>query len=187
LEAQTDDALVAALKERAASGPPANRKGLQAYLRPASSETIATAEEDLGFPLEPFLRRVYAEVVGGGIGPGYGLLPLSGQESLPVVYREFRAHGWPEKLLPAWDWGCAIWSCVDCGDSCGSIVTHHGGTARTLTRFTTRSWLRSWMDGVDLLKELFEENERTIINPFTRKPQVIKVQGNAKGRPWPVR
>jgi len=43
------------------------------------------------------------------------------------------------------------------------------------------------MDGVDLLKELFEENERTIINPFTRKPQVIKVQGNAKGRPWPVR
>jgi hypothetical protein len=103
------------------------------------SEGIARAEADLGLRLNPFLRRVYAEVSDGGIGPGYGLLPLSGERTLVSVHADFRSHGWPEKLLPAWDWGDAIWSCVDGGDPEGHIVTHDDAGASTLTNFTTRS------------------------------------------------
>jgi hypothetical protein len=148
---------------------------------------IARAETDLGFRLDPFLRRVYAEVSDGGIGPGYGLLPLSGERTLTSVYADFRSHGWSEKLLPAWDWGDAIWSCVDGGDPEGHIVTHDDAGGSMLTNFTTRSWLQAWVDGVDLWKELYEDKEATIINPFTRKPVATKVRGTAKGRPWPIR
>ena len=45
---------------------------------PTTFETVAAAEVRLGFRLPPLLRRIYTEVANGGIGPGTGLVGLSG-------------------------------------------------------------------------------------------------------------
>ena len=45
---------------------------------PASAETLARAEERLGFRLPELLRKMYLEVGNGGYGPGYGIVGLEG-------------------------------------------------------------------------------------------------------------
>jgi len=61
------------------------------------------------------------EVSNGGIGPGYGSLPLTGPDSIATMYASFRSGSWPDSLVPVWDWGDAVWSCVDRE---GRVVTH---------------------------------------------------------------
>jgi len=135
--------------------------------------------------MHPFLRRLYLEVANGGFGPGYGLLSLEdNRESLAWVYQEFRAGGWPEGLLPLWDWGCAAWSCLDGDSHAGLIVTHDDVEGPTETSFTIRSWLGAWVNGVDLWREIYEDKPATIINPFTKKPMTTTVRGRAKGKRW---
>jgi hypothetical protein len=103
-----------------------------------------------------------------------------GSESVVSTYEKLRLGSWPEKLIPVWDWGGAAWSCVDVD---GQIVTHDE-SGPTLTAFTTRTWLSAWVGGVDLWKEIYDDRDATIVNPFTRKPIATKVRGTAKGRPW---
>jgi hypothetical protein len=93
-------------------------------------------------------------------------------------------HDWPEDLLPAWDWGCAVWSCIDARSPTGCIVTHDGALGETLTRFSLLDWLSEWAGGWNMWKELFEEEVRTMINPFTRKSISYRGQGRAIGTPW---
>jgi hypothetical protein len=181
----TDDTLIAVLQKKAVSTTQRPEMATPRERRtPASQEVVSGAEARLGFSLDPFLRRVYLEVCDGGLGPGYGSLPLMGEESLTSTYASFRCGTWPEKLLPVWDWGGATWSCVDPE---GQIVTHDDVVGPTLTSFSIRSWLSAWVDGIDLWKELYEDLDATIVNPFTRKPIATKVRGSAKGRPWPNR
>jgi hypothetical protein len=86
---------------------------------------LARVEAMLGFPLPPLLRRVYLEVGEGT----FGLSPLYAERSnslaMPLVdsYLELRsdqeggAHRerrWPENLLIMYQWGCNIYSCLDC-------------------------------------------------------------------------
>jgi hypothetical protein len=78
-------------------------------------------------------------------------------------------------------WGDAIWSCVDGDSPEGTIVTHDDASGPTRTAFKIRSWLQSWVAGVDMWREIYEDHEATIINPFTKKPIVTKVRGRAKG------
>jgi hypothetical protein len=175
-----DDELIAALRERAESPKPTGTPTARERRPPASEESVVKVEAALGFRLDPLLRRIYREVCDGGVGPGYGSLPLMGSESVLSKYENFRSGSWPEKLLPVWDWGCACWSCVDLE---GRIVTKDEGS-QTLTDFTTSTWLQAWVGGVDLWKEIYEDKDATIINPFTRKPVATRVRGTAKGRPW---
>jgi hypothetical protein len=186
-----DEDLLSALRARVAD--PETRRDSKTLAKPplyppATRETIAMAEAELGFPLHPFLRRLYTEVANGGFGPGYGLAGLTGGhgdsegESLVARYREFRAGGWPEHLLPLWDWGCAAWSCLDANSAEGTIVTHDDVEGATVTDFTIRSWLRAWVDGVNLWEEIYEDKEAIVMNPFTRQPTVTKIRGRAKGK-----
>ena len=180
---RADDTLLEALREKAALVVAGSlTSGAREHRPPASCDAVVSAETALGFALDPFLRRAYLDVCDGGIGPGYGSLPVTGEESLSSVYASFRGGAWPPGLLPVWDWGDAAWSCVDLS---GRIVTHDDVAGATVTDFTTRSWLSAWIDGVDLWTELYDDKEATILNPFTRKPVVTKVRGVAKGRPWP--
>jgi hypothetical protein len=188
-----DDELLDDLKARTVD--PSHRKDVTVesfvpLAPPVTPETIAATESEIGFALHPLLVRVYTEVANGGFGPGYGLLPLSvpgepEERTLSSVYREFRGGGgWPEKLLPLWDWGGAAWSCLDGTSSEGIIVTHDDRVGPTETSFTLRSWLQSWVAGVDMGKEIYEDKERVITNPFTKKPVTMKVYGVAKGKTW---
>lgn len=169
---QDDDALMALLRTRRGDDLPP----------PVPLAAMKQAEQDMGVSLDPFLRRVYLEVGDGGFGPGYGARPLRGVESVASTYAGFRAGGWPARLLPVWDWGDAIWSCVD---PAGHVVTHDDVGPPTQTEFTTRTWLRAWLDGVNLWEQIYDK-EATILNPFTRKPTLTKVRGTARGRPWPL-
>jgi hypothetical protein len=153
---------------------------------PATPEMISATEVLLARSLHPFLKRVYTEVANGGFGPGYGLLSLtpnvgSDQRSLSSEVRE---DGWPAWLLPLWNWGDAAWSCLDSTSPEGTIVTHDDVDGPTVTDFTIRSWLRAWADGVSLWQEIYDDSGRevTAINPFTRKPTVIKAPGRARGK-----
>ncbi len=196
---RTSDELLRALQER-----------VNAVLDPDDPESerqlgatpyeLAQSESELGFHLPPLLRSVYS-VANGGIGPGYGLLPVAeGDETLAGLYRSFvnstytpqpgepgfDQYPWPEKLLPICDWGGAIWSCLDCRSDDGPIVTASNGEPFASTGRTLRSWLGAWLAGVDLDAEMFERGPtRTSINPFTKQPIVLKGHGKPRGTRWP--
>ena len=86
-------------------------------LRPAAPEAVEEAEEEIGYPLTPLLRRLYLEVGNGGFGPGYGILGLKdghsddGGHTAIELYRERAPR---EGLLPVCYWGCGIYSLIDC-------------------------------------------------------------------------
>ena len=135
---QHDDALIERLRVSVQTHVfPTNEyawRNLQ-ILPPVSEDDVARAETQLGFALPSFLRRLYREVGNGGFGPGYGLFPLdSGSASLDSVvtaYAAMRAMTqqdidenwedeedkpslWPERILMICDWGCNIYSLLNC-------------------------------------------------------------------------
>lgn len=195
----TDDELLRALRERAIALVDVEDPNSEPHVF-ASPDEIADAESQLGFHLPPLLRRIY-EIANGGIGPGFGLLPVDdGEGGLAAEYRSrvdstyipkpgepgFDQYPWPERLLPVCDWGCAMWSCLDCRSDDGPIVTASNGLAFANTGHTLRSWLSAWLAGVDLFEEMFEPGpNRTAINPFTKEPVTLKSQGKPRGMRWP--
>jgi hypothetical protein len=152
----------------------------------AAPGAVLRCQQALGFRLDPFLVRIYDEAADGGFGPGLGAISIS-DGSLAHTYAEFISHGlrsgWPEGLLPIWNWGDAIWSCID---KLGRIVTHDGVDGATLTDFDVRSWLTAWLSGADMWSSIYEDKDGTIINPFTKKPVTTRIRGKVKGRPWPL-
>lgn len=153
---------------------------------PATVEVIARAEEELGFRLPELVARLYCEVANGGFGPGYGLIGLPGGhfpngQSIVEIYKEARAYvapdwNWPDGLLPICDWGCAILTCVDCKSENYQIVFSEGGRLTRLP-FSLLEWIQVWCSGGrvwDLYEQMFDFEEITITNPFTKKPATLK-------------
>ena len=126
----TDDELIEGVRGRLPAGAPP----------PASEEEVSAAERQLGFRLQPLLRRLYREVGNGGWGPEYGAsglitgarpdLPDSGSVNWVLGMRQAEPDpdapnpwpGWPDGLVPVSTWGCAIWSCVDCTSPEGPVI-----------------------------------------------------------------
>ncbi len=98
---------------------------------PTTPEQIAATEANLGFSLPPLYRQLLTGIGNGGFGPGYGLLGAQGGHadfdgrSLTEVYRQTHdmatrrddAPLLPEKMLPICNWGCGIYSCLDCRET----------------------------------------------------------------------
>jgi hypothetical protein len=195
----TDDDLIRALRDR----PRVARSRARTRARrapPATGAQLASAEARLGFALPPLLRRLY-ELANGGIGPGpRGIYPLDGNpDTLTAIYTAFvgstyapapgdpgfAQYPWPARLLPICDWGCAVWSCLDCRSVDGPIVTSSNGEPFADSGHTLRSWLATWLDGIDLYEEMFEPAPtHAMRNPFTGEPVVIKGQGKPRGTRW---
>lgn len=142
---------------------------------PVKAEEVAQAEMQLGFELPSLLRRVYLEVGNGGFGPGYGLFPLNthhlSTDSLVTAYlgmrslsqkdidehwadEEVKPSLWPERVLMLCDWGCNIYSCLNCAapdlpilrmDSNVNFLVEWAIEASSLQR-----WLEAWLDGKPL-------------------------------------
>ncbi len=92
-EAQT--ALMERLREQASSNKAPGQK-------PALPAEIDAAESRLTIRLPDLLRRIYAEISGGGFGPGdAGLRPLASALL-------------PGRLYPLCEWGSGILSALDC-------------------------------------------------------------------------
>jgi hypothetical protein len=146
---------------------------------PVTVEDLARAEAQLGFELPSFLRRLYLEVGNGGFGPGYGLFPLHDHspssapltDSLVASYLGMRSMSqkdidehwtdeeekpalWPERGLMLCDWGCNIYSCLNCAspdlpifrmDSNENFMVEWAIEAPSL-----QQWLEAWIDGKPL-------------------------------------
>jgi hypothetical protein len=157
---------------------------LPALPAPATAEAVAGAEEELGFRLPELLARLYVEIANGGFGPGFGVIGLPGGylddgRSIVALYRELKPGAvtewhWPDGLLPICDWGCAILSCIDCrSPDCGMIFSEE--TELTRIPYNLTEWLEAWCRGErlwDQWEQMFDWEEVSIIDPFTRKPMI---------------
>jgi hypothetical protein len=125
-------------------------------LQVATPRAIAEAEEVIRYPLPRLLRRLYLEAGNGGFGPRTGILGISGAvpagdwHDLVQLQRAQQAD--PNPLYPPWligifDWGCAIWSLIDCRDPAGPVWSWDGNNQR-LRQYdqTIADWLALWLE-----------------------------------------
>ena len=179
MQVQREDILIERLKaiirtSRHATGEPTWRP--QRSWSPVTEEELVQAETQLGFVLPALLRRIYREVGNGGFGPGYGLLPLNelppngGHDTTSLVaeyqgMRAFSQHDideyfaeeeekpalWPERVLLLCDWGCNIYSCLDCSSS-ELPIFRMDSNENFLVEWAIEApslhhWLERWIDG----------------------------------------
>jgi hypothetical protein len=84
----------------------------------ATLEQIAATEVAIGFELPRILKEILMRIGNGGFGPGYGLIGVHGGyadfkgEHLVELGQELGALD--RKVLPICNWGCGIYSCLDC-------------------------------------------------------------------------
>jgi len=171
-----------------------NKSVIKARFPPASEELVSDTEKLLRFEMPPLLRRVYKEVANGWSSRGFRLIGVNGGQNsglgnLVETYNEiirgaeYHKKEWKDGLLPFCDWGCNIFSCVDCKDLRYPIVqsevceTHDTG-------YTLDDFFEMWIQGRDILG--FSSSPRrtaVIINPFTRKKTRVKGLGGNKDQP----
>jgi hypothetical protein len=135
---------------------------------PVTERAFAQAEAEIGFPLPALVRALCTRVADGGYGPGYGFIPLAGDEGSLVERARWacsRAEGsddglwWPPGLVEVVSWGCLYMSCVDCSRPSCPVIFYdfdcniEGATAADYLYPEAESlegWLSAWLDGVDL-------------------------------------
>ncbi len=124
----SEERLIRLLRERNADREKATGGGLHPAepIPPATNKEVRAAERAIGWELPELLREIYLKVANGGLGPEYGIVGMvTGFKldgcSLESCYQEMREHEqqnpvwrWPEGLLPVANYGCGMWSCVDC-------------------------------------------------------------------------
>jgi hypothetical protein len=147
---------------------------------PASADAIRACEQSLGFPLPSLLKAMYLNVGNGWSAPGYGFIGVAGGRpsnlgDLATTYQEVRRGAdylkidWPHALLPFCEWGCNVFSCVDCGNDTALVHRSEECTAY-VEGYTLADFLAMWVDGVSLLDlNAGERVAAEIANPFTRK------------------
>jgi hypothetical protein len=182
----TESELVAAVRDRI-SDPQLRVEittaGTAAIFKPATSAALDKADQELGYPIPPLLRRLYQEVGNGGFGPGCGFLGVAGGymdddgRTLTSFYVEIRSQGWPEGILNLCDMGCGDWVSIDGHALDGHIlVTQELGITRT--EFTLPTLLEAWVKGVDLQSALFEIEDVILRTP---EAETVKSRGRGKG------
>lgn len=128
-----------------------------------TADEIDNAERRLGFSIPILLRRLYLEVGNGGFGPGRGgkFIGVSGGHlssagDIVETYADVRAGAaflglsWPDRLLPFCEWGCAIFSCVDCDDPTSKVYVARDCDP-VAQGLSLEQFLRNWINGLDLL------------------------------------
>lgn len=103
---------------------------------------IEVTEMRLEIELPPLLKRIYTEIGNGGFGPGYGLLGIRAElgddryyESIDDSYEYMVGTAgdrgfdkWPKSIIPICNWGCDIYSFLDCSQPEYPIVVFNPET-----------------------------------------------------------
>ena len=143
---------------------------------------IVHAEAIIGFDLPPLLKRIYLALSNGGFGPGDGLFPLYNREdpnalqsdSLVTTYLALRSlmpeqfttywqnsegdegevqlNVWPKKILTLCDWGCNIYSCINCSQQKYPVfrLDHNASVRRLVLEAPSfQQWLAGWLDSIE--------------------------------------
>lgn len=137
---------------------------------PASENAVAEAEGVIGYRLPPLLRRIYLEVANGGFGPADrsdGILGVAGGEwqgdwaDIVDVYQAFTVDD-PDSRVPPYlvwlyDWGCAIWTLVDCRDPVGPMwgwdPNHGMDRALFPLNMNLAEWITKALEGLLVMPE----------------------------------
>jgi hypothetical protein len=167
----------------------------------ASPDDLDLAERSLGFPLDPFHRRLLAEVANGGFGPSHGIYGVGvdgyRDEALGGGLLEVRLNlaagdtGFlAMRAAPLEDLGCGAWLYVDSSTPDGRLLlVSEQGVYRTEQNI--RSWLRLWLDDSASRANFFDASKASRkrgVNPFTRKPMEFVAEGPPLGElihSWP--
>lgn len=122
----------------------------------ATPEAIIEAENVIGYPLPRLLRRLYLEAGNGGFGPRTGILgvrggvPVDDWENLVQLHLANQADPdplWPPWLIGIFDWGCAIWSLIDCRDPAGPMWSWDGNSHKLRHHDqAVGDWLALWLE-----------------------------------------
>ena len=155
----------------------------------ATIQDVERAEASLGFRLPEVLRRIYLEVGNGGFGPAHH--PILDAGSAADEYhnslsdRERSHPAWPPRLLPICDWGCNIYSCLDCSSTTASVIRvdynhtvpemrqecvlnpgfqffepySNDAVAAWVEAPMIEGWLSDWLAGVDLFHRAYPEKK----------------------------
>lgn len=154
-------------------------KGTPIPFPPAPEKAVGEAELALGLTIPPLLKACYLSIGNGGYGPGYGIIGVEGGYSsdygdlvstreLLKNDQESEGNIWPDELLPFCEWGCNIFSCVDCINPGFPVYTFENFGFRP-AGYTLDEFFELWMKGVDILSFGRERRKRPQIkNPFTR-------------------
>lgn len=124
----SDDALIRRLQQRNAGRKRATDGGINAPrpFPPLKAKDLQASERAVGFKFPELLCAIYREVGNGGFGPEYGIVGTKGGAKLDGCSLESRYESvlqlevenavwrWPIRLLPLANYGCGMWSCVDC-------------------------------------------------------------------------
>jgi hypothetical protein len=128
---------------------------------PASPSSVSTAEAVIETRLPSLLRRLYLEVANGGFGPSGGVLgvdelgPLVSGAAVSIVeaYQRFRSlpdFPPPVGMVPLLDWGCALWSLVDCRGPVARMWGWDYDSDPTAPLFpdqlTLAEWFEAWLN-----------------------------------------
>jgi len=109
-------------RERATTGGIHSKKAIP----PVAAKALQTTERAIGFKLPELLRAIYLKVGNGGFGPEYGIVGTQGgakldgctletcYQNMAKLDSENSVWRWPKHLLPLANYGCGMWSCVDC-------------------------------------------------------------------------
>jgi hypothetical protein len=176
------DELIASVQARART-----INGLPA---PASEADLRRTEDRLGFPLHPLHARVLLEIADGGLVPRmYGISNHGERDDgrgIVEMREDFfvgkNGSALPALTVPLTDLGCATWLLV--GTKTGRVLGF-GESGIVETDNTLESWLRSWANGRDVVKEAFDHEgavHRIGMNPFTKRPMVFRGAGQLRGR-----
>jgi SMI1 / KNR4 family (SUKH-1) len=147
---------------------------------PSSDNDVGEAEKRLGFSIPPLLKSMYLEVGNGGFGPGRGgsLIGVKGGyasdfgtlvETYEQLKDDFALEGkeWRFSLLPFCEWGCNIFTCVNCNDSNYQVYLFEEGDVSP-KHYTLQDFLQMWIGGVDILSyEAAASEIAEVTDPFT--------------------
>ncbi|MBA3822884.1 MAG: SMI1/KNR4 family protein [Ktedonobacterales bacterium] len=190
--------LIERLLERIEQGPKPEdeyRSRKRRPYPPVLAADIERAEEALGFYLPPLLKDIYQTIGDGGFGPGYGLLRLNvprstwsneQEDSIVLDYQELHnataaqlneqlpvggtpQNRWPTGIVIINDWGCNIFSCLDCLSEPDYPILRRDYN-RGYNEFCVESpsfaqWLEAWIDNIALF-DLDWENAQKMVFPF---------------------
>jgi len=189
-----ETSLISAVAKRAAN--PMTRtdwadRGVPEMAPPATPEQLGQTERVLKCRLHPLHRRLLQEVGNGGFGPADGLIGLPGGrvdhdgrsvvELREQLFADQTGGGVPVQVVPLCDWGDGAWSCID-EDTGHVLMLDEAGL--TDTGMSLHDWMSDWANGVSLAEKLFTFEERSGINPFTKRPMTARLRSRPIGTPY---
>lgn len=166
------DQIISAVRHRISVPENVTSMGPSELFPVATQHDVLAAENALGFPLPPLLRRLYLELANGGFGPGYGLSGVGGRgtdEGSNDIVELFRSQStkhwslsfpnWPPRILRIAYFGCAMHAAIECSKPEYPVYLFdpsddeaHIGFANCLIPFECEfnEWILQWATGKEV-------------------------------------